>query len=800
MERLLEYFVPERYMLDLEIDKYKKTIRGEVTVWGCAEAENIKFHAVGLSIDKVLVNGKKVKFEVADGVLTLFKVPGSDLEVEIGYHGTLNKNMEGAYLSTYEYRGRTEVIVATQFESHYAREAFPCIDEPAAKAEFLVVITVPMLKGETVISNMPAMDYKIFNEKGREKVKTIFMPTPRMSTYLLAWVIGRFNVRHAETRDGVLVATYVPKNQNVNMADFANEVAVEALEFYGDNFGVQYPLPKLSQVALPDFEAGAMENWGLVTYRESMLLASKNATLATKKSVALTVAHELSHQWFGNLVTMEWWDDLWLNESFATVMEYFAVDAIYPEFKIWEAFFTGDACAALVRDAYTGVQSVHQDVADPAEIATLFDAAIVYAKGARLILMLIRLMGWEEFCEGIQDYFEEFACENTVGDDLWMCLEPYAEFDPEELMHAFIDKPGYPVVTNTGVDFDKFKQKRFLLDGPCVEDEWPLPEIREDMSGHYVLNLTEAEFDERLKRFDKLGLEEKLRLLIDRDLITKAGLASPVSLVPLAMKFKDESSAAVWNKISAIVGNLKVYFDDESEEEKRLKKYVLALVDEKLAEVGMVTGADDDENMIRLRANLMGLDYYAEDTQRLEELAAMYDKDYTKMDAEVRDNILMARAYLDPTVVDEYLKKYQKISDPDVRFDYLCAATEVRDVKELGKLVALLGKNKVVKPQDQLYLFIWLYRNPKCRMEVLDWLVKNWELVKRMGGDKSLSSYPTVLGHLMRTEEEYKKYREFFGPMRSELALKRAIEIGLNEIKARLELIKKNREEIYRVI
>ena len=508
MEKLVKYFVPEKYTLDLAIDKKAKTIGGAVTVKGAAKAENIKFHAVGLSVDQVTVNGKKAKFEVIDGVLTVFKAPRSDLVVEIGYHGTLNENMQGAYLSTYEYNGKTEVIVATQFESHYAREAFPCMDEPGAKAVFELAITTSDDK-DLILANTP-----VLNKKDN---KTIFEPTPRMSTYLLAWVIGKFHGKTIKNAHGVEITTYATLAQDLDAVDYANEIAAKSLEFYDDNFGVPYPLKKLDQVALPDFEAGAMENWGLVTYRESMLLAGKNATLGTKKGVALTVAHELSHQWFGDLVTMEWWDDLWLNESFASVMEYYAVDYIHPEYKIFEGFFTGDCYLALMRDAYTDVQSVHQDVKDPAEIATLFDGAIVYSKGARLMLMLIRLMGWEDFCKGIRDYFEKYKYQNTVGDDLWAALKPYAEFDPGKLMHAFIDKPGYPVITDG-------KQKRFLLDGPMPDETWLLPEITEDMSGHYVLNLSEEEFKNKLAEFDDLGLEEKIRLLIDRNLITKTEL------------------------------------------------------------------------------------------------------------------------------------------------------------------------------------------------------------------------------------------------------------------------------------
>ena len=792
MEKLLDCFVPKSYILDLAVDKFAKTIGGTVTVKGEVLNETVKFHAVDLEIKSVLVNEKKVKFKADGKVLEISRVELGEAEIVIKYNGKLNENMEGAYLSTYKYNGETEIIVATQFESHYAREAFPCIDEPAAKATFELMIALPEESDDLVLSNMPI-------DVVRDNT-IVFVPTPRMSTYLLAFVIGKFHEKTVKNAHGVEITTYCALNQDVDSVDFANEVAAKSLEFYDDNFGIVYPLPKLDQVALPDFEAGAMENWGLVTYRESMLLASKDATLGTRKSVALTVAHELSHQWFGNLVTMQWWDDLWLNESFATAMEYYAVDAIYPEYKIFESFFTGNACAALLRDAYKDVQSVHQEVHDPEEIATLFDGAIVYAKGARLMVMLIRLMGWEEFCKGIRDYFEKHKYNNTVGNDLWKALEPYAEFNPNELMHAFIDKPGYPVVTNQKGDFEEFSQQRFLLDGPCIDEDWPLPGISEDMSGHYVLNLTEDEFEARLSNFDKLGLEERLRLLIDRDLITKAGMQNPVSLIPLAKRFISDDSGAIWSKIAALVGNLKVYVDDESDEEKLLKKFTKDLVDSKLAEVGLMTCKGDDENVIKLRANLLALDYYAEDVGRLHELADKYDEDYTKMDAEIREDILSAKVYLEPKFASECVEKYQKINDPDVKFDYLAAATLVRDETELKKLFKLLGENEIVKPQDQSYLFVWLYRNPKVRLQVFDWLVQNWDLVKRMGGDKTLDTYPIVIAHLARTQVEYDKYRAFFEPMLSNPSLKRAVKIGLNEIKARLELIKKYQDDVIKAL
>ena len=771
VEKFLDYFVPDTYVLTLNIDKNAKTIGGHVGVTGTPLAKKIKFHAVNLDVTNVLIKGKPAKFKVKNNVLEIEvgeKAVGTFFGVHIYYNGKLNENMQGAYLSTYEYEGKTETIVATQFESHYAREAFPCIDEPAAKAIFHVNINLP---------------------EGSDDIVLVNTPSPRMSTYLLAWVIGRFHGKTIKNKHGVEITTYAALNQDVNSVDFANEVAAKSLEFYDDNFGVKYPLPKCVQVALPDFEAGAMENWGLVTYRESMLLASKDATLATKKSVALTVAHELSHQWFGDLVTMEWWDDLWLNESFASVMEYYAVDSIHPEYKIWEGFFTGDALAALKRDSISGVQSVHQDVSDPEEIATLFDPAIVYAKGARLMLMVIRLMGWDKFCEGIKEYFEKFKYQNTVGDDLWEALNKYADFDVKKMMHAFIDKPGYPVISEG-------KQKRFLLDGEMVKSSWPLPEILEDMSGHYILNLSDSEFEERLARFDELTLEEKLRLLIDRDLVSKTSLCSSATLLPLVWKFRNETSAAVWSIILTIVSGLKIFFEYGSEEEKKYKEFVKELVKPGISKVGLISKKDDDENTLRLRAILLALDFYAEDEENLQKLAGHYSSDYTKLDAETRADILDAKLYLEPEYLDEYLDAYKNVADPEIKYDLLLAITLMKDKKALKKVMQLLKQPEVVKPQDQFYLFIYLYRNPEIKEEVFSWLTLNWDYVKEMSGDKSLDNYPRYTATAIKTRKDFDEYLKFFEPKASDPALARAIEMGKNEIAARLKLIKADKDAV----
>lgn len=416
------------------------------------------------------------------------------------------------------------------------------------------------------------------------------------------------------------------------------------------------------------------------------------------------------------------------------------------------------------------------------------------------MLMLIRLMGWEQFCKGVADYFDQYKYKNTVGDDLWKCLKPYAEFDPKKLMHAFIDRPGYPVVT--GEDgFAKFEQKRFLLDAERMpKSDWPLPEVTEDMSGHYIFNLTKRQFEKRLSDFEKLGLEEKLRLLIDRNLVAKTELASSADLLPLVRKFQNENSAAVWSVVLSIVSGMKVFFEPDSEEEAQYKQFVGKLVAPKLKEIGLVTRKNDDENTIRLRSYLLALDFYAETKENIAELAKLFDSELDKIEPEIREAVIDAKLYMEPEMIEKYLKWYQEIADPEVKFELLFAGTVSKDEKVLKRMLELLEQPEVVKPQDQLYLYVYLYRNSRSRAAAFGWLRGHWNFVREMGGEKTVEGYPRYMAGSARTKAEFDAWKEFFWPMKEDLAIARAVMIGKKEIEARLKLINDDREAIYKVL
>lgn len=799
MEQLLQFFTPEVYQLNLEISRESKLISGEVRVFGTPHAEVVKFHAVDLEIKNIsarkvvdksdFLNNKNFSdfspcdFTQKSGILQIKNIFSSKnclVEYKITFETKLNKNLQGCYLSNYIFDGKTEKIVTTQFESHYARECFPCIDEPAAKAEFYLTIKAPDLAdGDVVLANTELLETRDGNE-------FIFAPTPRMSTYLLAWVIGKFQKVETVNKHGVKVATYAALNQNPRALDFANDIAARALDYYDEKFGIPYPLAKLDQVALPDFEAGAMENWGLVTYRESCMLAEPDASIDTKQSVAVTVTHELSHQWFGDLVTMAWWNDLWLNESFATIMEYYATDALCPEFKVWQEFFTGDCVAALRRDCLPGVQAVQQEVSDPAEIATLFDSAIVYAKGARLVLMLIRLMGEEKFDAGVRDYFQKYQYNNTVADDLWTSLQPYADFDVKSFMHAWISQPGYPALQHSSSS-DSWIQQRFLINGTTDDTKWPLPEVKDDMSGHYLLDLSDATYHQKLDDFASLGLEQKLRLLIDRMLLAKAGNTSSADLADLLPKFIDED-APVWDILLSIINDLKILFPYGDPAEDDYRAFLRHIIYSRVRAID-ISSSNGDSNTKRLRTILAVVARYARDMEIIDRLAALYDSDLSQIDAELRGNILMSKMIVDEADTFPYLlEKYQSESDPELLDDILGALASAKLDENITTALHLLEQPEIVRPQDHLFLYIYLLRNEKARPLALDWLYAHWSLVVSLSGEKSVEDYPRCTAGYITTREEADRFYNFFDQHSDNPVLKRTLAMAKVSIESRLHL------------
>jgi len=630
----IDTFVPEHYDLFLDLNRTDKTFSGKVTIIGEAKSSKISLHQKDLVIETVEVAGEARPFTVdnANEALYIELDATGQVEVTVTYTGKITDNMTGIYPSYYTVDGVKKEIISTQFESHFAREAFPSVDEPEAKATFDLALKFDQAEGELALSNMPEID--IENRKATGIWK--FERTPRMSSYLLAFAAGDMQGVTAMTKNGTLVGVYATKAHPASNLEFALDIAVRSIEFYEDYYGVKYPIPQSLHVALPDFSSGAMENWGLVTYREIYLLVDENSTVSSRQDVALVVAHELAHQWFGNLVTMKWWDDLWLNESFANMMEYVCVNAIEPTWNIFENFQTTGVPLALKRDATDGVQSVHVEVNHPDEINTLFDPAIVYAKGSRLMHMLRRWLGDEAFAKGLNAYFAKHQYGNTIGRDLWNALGDASGRDVAAFMDSWLEQPGYPVLTaRVENDTLRLTQKQFFIgEHEDKKRTWVLPlnsnwnglpdtletetleipnysalaaqnqgalRFNTENTAHYITDYQGVLLDQILDTITELDSTSKLQVVQERRLLAEAGHISFAELVPVIEKLTEESSYLVVSGVKAVLSGLKIFVEEGSESEKAYNDLVIKLSRFNFDRLGFEAkdGERDEDELVR---------------------------------------------------------------------------------------------------------------------------------------------------------------------------------------------------------
>uniref|UniRef100_K9INC6 Aminopeptidase n=1 Tax=Desmodus rotundus TaxID=9430 RepID=K9INC6_DESRO len=354
-------------------------------------------------------------------------VAGLLYTVVIDYAGNLSESFHGFYESTYRTKeGEVRVLASTQFEPTAARMAFPCFDEPAFKASFSIKIRRE--PRHLAISNMPLVRSVTVAEG---LIEDHFDVTVKMSTYLVAFIISDFKSVSKMTKSGVKVSVYAVPDK-INQADYALDAAVTLLEFYEDYFSIPYPLPKQDLAAVPDFQSGAMENWGLTTYRESALLFdAEKSSASSKLGITMTVSHELAHQWFGNLVTMEWWNDLWLNEGFAKFMEFVSVCVTHPELRV-EDYFFGKCFDAMEVDALNSSHPVSTPVENPAQIREMFDE-VSYEKGACILNMLRDYLGADTFKSGIIHYLQKYSYKNTKNEDLWNSMASICPPDTQRM-------------------------------------------------------------------------------------------------------------------------------------------------------------------------------------------------------------------------------------------------------------------------------------------------------------------------------------------------------------------------------
>lgn len=595
--------VPTHYDITIEPDFTKFTFEGTVKIdLDVVKATNsvslhsfeIDVHSVKISSDGAVVSSAPKVTYTADTQTTKIDFDGglnvgSKAQLEIVFTGELNDKMAGFYRSTFKKADGTDGVMAvSQMEPTDARRAFPCFDEPSLKATFGVTLIAD--KHLTCLSNMDvASETDVAAKTGGDSTKKAvkFNVSPKMSTYLVAFVIGELN--YIETNDfRVPVRVYAPTGLDIETGRFSLDLAARTLAFYEKVFGIDFPLPKMDQIAIPDFAQGAMENWGLVTYRVvDLLLDEKSSGAATKERVAEVVQHELAHQWFGNLVTMDWWDGLWLNEGFATWASWYSCNVFFPEWKVWESYVTDTLQGALSLDSLRSSHPIEVPVKRADEINQIFDA-ISYSKGSCVLRMISTYIGEDAFLEGVRRYLKKHAYGNTQTGDLWASLADASGKPIDEVMNVWTKNVGYPVVTVTEKDDSiHLKQNRFLRTGDVKpeEDEVLYPVLlgirtKEGIDEEPILSSREADLKVSSKDFFKLNanhtslfrtsysperlaklgeaaseglltVEDRAGMIADAGALAISGYQKTSGVLSLLKSFSKETEFVVWNEIIA---------------------------------------------------------------------------------------------------------------------------------------------------------------------------------------------------------------------------------------------------------
>ena len=825
-KRLLETFQPEHYDLYLDIDRGKKTISGRTTITGYASQSQIAVNQKYLHVNSVQVAGQDVPFTTDDQAETIdITLPQAGaVTLTIDYTAPLTDTMMGIYPSYYEVNGEKKQLIGTQFETTAARQAFPSVDEPAAKATFSLAIKYDEHPGETIIANMP--------EDHVENGVHYFQETVRMSTYLVAFAFGEMQSKLTETKSGVKVGVFATKAHQPKELDFALDIAKRAIEFYEDFYQTPYPLPHSWQLALPDFSAGAMENWGLVTYREAyLLLDPDNTSLDMKQLVATVITHELAHQWFGDLVTMNWWDDLWLNESFANMMEYVSVDAIHPDWHIWELFQTTEAPMALQRDATDGVQPVHVAVNNPAEIDSIFDSAIVYAKGSRMLVMVRALLGDDALRKGLKNYFAAHKYHNAKGSDLWQALGEASDLDIGKIMNSWLEQPGYPVVTAAVDDQGQLvlSQKQFFIgDGVDQGRTWQIPlnsnydaapqimtdkqvvlgnyqELR-DKNGqpfrlnvgnnsHFIVKYDDTLLKDILDSADQLDPISQRQLLQDLRLLAEGQQVSYADLVPLLKRFANSPSAIVNAELYHIANNLKMFVQPGSPEEQELRAFFDQLSKQAVARLGWLPkdGENNDDQLTR--PYVLNASLYARNADSMAEahrIFSDYQDRLEQLSADVRELVLKneVQNYGNDELFEKLIKAYQDTADASFKQDIRGALPNTTDPTTIKKIIALYENASVIKPQDLRAWYRGVLANDAGQQAAWDWLRTDWQwLNDTVGGDMEFATFITVTAGVFHTPERLTEFKDFFEPKINTPGLTREIKMDIKIIESKVALI-----------
>jgi puromycin-sensitive aminopeptidase len=736
---------PIRYDVSIAPDLDAGTFTGTVVIEldVLEPVDEIVLHAHDLSVELVSLttDGAPVEAELrAEPERERIVVAGIDLEpgaarLELRFDGAISDGLVGFYRSTYkDDAGVARTLAATQFEAPHARRAFPCFDEPEFKAVF--GITLDVAEDLVAISNGPEVGRTPLGD-GRVRVR--FGDTIAMSTYLVAYVIGPLEISDPVDVDGTPLRIVTVPGRGA-LGAFALEAGAFALRFFVDYYGIPYPGEKLDLVALPDFAFGAMENLGCVTFRESALLVDPDGvTHAEATQVALTITHEIAHMWFGDLVTMKWWNGIWLNEAFATFMEHAGVDAWRPEWRTWDDFALGRAMALDI-DALSNTRPVEYEVRTPEDADGMFDI-LTYQKGGSVVRMLEQWLGADAFRDGVRHYLDRYRLANTETTDLWDAIEAATGRPVRRIMDSWIFQPGLPEVEVTEVDGGvRCRQRRFRYQRAGGDDatRWSIPmlvravpggapadpvllddEDTDVTTGHggatgdgrlvvanaggegfYRVSYPEG-WPERLVATGALSPRERFVLVDDAWAGVVAGTMPAAEFLQFAWALRDERDLIVWRILVARLRNLVRVVDPAALDD--LLATISALVRPAFDALGWDPAADEGPRERQLRNVMIDLlGTVVRDREVVARAREYYDREGVDADV-VAAAIAVTAANGNQDVFDDFASRFGAAATPQEQLRYLYALATFPDVG-LALRAAEMAVSDAVRSQNAPFL------------------------------------------------------------------------------------------------
>jgi len=731
----------------------------------------ITIHAAELKIKKCQVESRnksittKFTLDSKNETLTikLASTVSGPLKLLIDFDGVLNDRLVGFYRSQYKDKsGKTKYLATTQFEAADARRAFPCWDEPAAKATFdISILTEP---NHSAISNTNQTSQKKFGKKILHK----FARTPIMSTYLVYLAVGEFE--YLTTKSGKVVMRIVTTKGNSKKGKFALDLCKKLVRSYEDYFGIKYPLPKLDLIAVPDFASGAMENWGAITFRETILLFDeKTSSTQTKQFIAEVVSHELAHQWFGNLVTMKWWNDLWLNESFATFMATKFVDKFYPEWKLWDQFLEDTMNTAMSLDALHSSHPIDVKVNSPSEIREIFDA-ISYDKGGCVLKMLESFVTEKNFRAGLRVYLKKFSYKNAEGNDLWDEIGKAAKMPVRSMVNSWLKQTGFPLV-----DVQKqgsklvLSQKRFVMEQKGTQKGiWEIPIVishdgkttskilkkkqeaiptksnqilvNPQRSGFYRIKYSEELMYELKETIRQKSISNIDRWAIQNDLfalcISGDGLAK--DYLDFTSSYENESDYLTQSNVS---GNLYALYHRTIDEtyNSQIKQIAHTYFRKMFETLGWDAQKDEPHTNALLRSYVIAALGKMDDEEILAEANnrfVQYLKNPNSLSPDIQDAVFSLVAWSGKISYEKLLNLYKSAQSQEQKIRFLGALSSFKDPKLLLKTLEL-SQSKHVRSQNMHIPIIRISANQYGKKILWPWLKKNWKKLRIKVGSGS---------------------------------------------------------------